>query len=148
VEWLKEGDCNTAFFHACASARRRTNKIRALVRNDSSRCEDIQEIKVMTETFYGNLFSSEPCVSDDVIAAIPAKVTEDMNEELSKLFTCKEIKEALFQMGQTKAPGLDGFSALFYETHWDFLKEDICLVVRGFLLGDEIPQVFAIQSLS
>jgi hypothetical protein len=60
ADWLKEGDHNTAFFHACTSAHHRTNKIRALIHEDGSRCEEIQEIKAMTETFYGHFFLQIP----------------------------------------------------------------------------------------
>jgi hypothetical protein len=142
VEWLKEGDRNTAFFHARASARRRTNRIRALVKEDGSRCEELSEIKDMTATFYGNLFTSEPCDSEVVVDSIQSKVTSEMNESLTKPYSDAEIKTALFQMGLTKAPGPDGFPALFYQTHWDFLKTDICSAVRGFLLGEEILEGF------
>jgi hypothetical protein len=45
-------------------------------------------------------------------------------------------------MGLTKAPGPDGFSALFYQTHWDFFKEEICNAVRAFILGGEVPEGF------
>jgi hypothetical protein len=65
-----------------------------------------------------------------------------MNEELVKPYTDLEIKAALFQMGPTKALGPDGFPALFYQTHWEFLKDDICSAVRGFLMGEEIPEGF------
>jgi hypothetical protein len=45
-------------------------------------------------------------------------------------------------MGPTKAPGPDGFPALFYQEHWDLLKDDICTAVRGFLMGEDIPAGF------
>jgi hypothetical protein len=142
VDWLREGDRNTAFFHARASARRRTNKIRVLIREDGSRCEELSEIKGMAESFYGDLFSSEPCDSSVVLNSIQGKVTNDMNDELLKPYLDEEIKAALFQMGPTKSPGPDGFPALFYQKHWALLKDDICSAVRGFLLGEEIPAGF------
>jgi ribonuclease HI len=142
VDWLKEGDRNTTFFHARASARRRTNKIRALVRDDGTRCEDIPSIKGMAERFYGDLFTSESFDDAAVIDAISPRVSHDMNDELTKPYLDDEIKSALFQMGPTKAPGPDGFPALFYQTHWDLLKDSVCSAIRGFLMGDGIPEGF------
>jgi hypothetical protein len=96
----------------------------------------------MTEAFYGNLFTSKPCDSAVVLDSIQAKVSSDMNDALLKPYLDEEIRTTLFQMGPTKALGTDGFPALFYQEHWDFLKDDICSAVRGFLLGEEIPVGF------
>lgn len=60
----------------------------------------------MVQSFYDKLFTSEPCDSTDVVLdSIPTKVSADMNDELCKPYTNQEIREALFQMGPTKAPG-------------------------------------------
>jgi hypothetical protein len=143
VDWLREGDRNTAFFHARAAARKRANKISCLLREDGSRCTDMPEIKGMVHNFYEHLFSSEDCPSiDQVLDVIPHKVSDDMNESLCKEYTDEEIKTALFQMGPTKAPGPDGFPALFYQTHWEFLRDEICCAVRNFLGGNDIPEGF------
>jgi hypothetical protein len=143
VEWLKEGDRNTPFFHARMSARRRANSIKALTREDGSRCTDAAEIKGRVGNYYSGLFSSEPCDRmSEVLDSIPGKVTDEMNVDLCKPYTNEEIKQALFQMGPTKAPGPDGFPALFYQTHWDLVEEDICTAVRGFLAGEAIPEGF------
>jgi hypothetical protein len=75
-----------------------------------------------------------------VLDAIPSKVTPEMNADLCKEYTNEEIEAALFQMGPTKAPGPDGFPTLFYQTHWEFFKEEICAAVRSFLCGGEIPE--------
>jgi hypothetical protein len=45
-------------------------------------------------------------------------------------------------MGPTKAPGLDGFPALFYQVHWDLIQHEICDAIRSFLNGSDIPEVF------
>jgi hypothetical protein len=97
----------------------------------------------MVENFYESLFTSEPCeATDEVLESIRGRVTDDMNADLCKEYTDEEIKTALFQMGPTKAPGPDGFPALFYQTHWDFFHEDICRAVRTFLDGGQLPEGF------
>ena len=134
IDWLKEGDRNTAFFHARATARRRTNRIKILKRADGSKCNEQKEIMRMVHDFYSNLFSSEQYPSlHEVLEAIPRKVDEEMNESLMQEYSNEEIKRDLFQMGPMKAPGPDGFPTFFYQKHWDLLEQDICEAVRGFL---------------
>jgi hypothetical protein len=59
-----------------------------------------------------------------VLVVVPAKVTADMNAKLMNPFAEKEVKEALFQMFPTKAPGPDGFPAHF------FRHTGMCVVKR------------------
>jgi hypothetical protein len=42
------------------------------------------------------------------------KILEDINQQLCKEFSEKEISDALLQMGPLKAPGPDGFPARFF----------------------------------
>ena len=45
------------------------------------------------------------------------KVNVEMNEQLDMSFTEEEVSMALSQMGQTKASGLDGLPAGFFQKH-------------------------------
>jgi hypothetical protein len=60
----------------------------------------------MVHEFYGNLFSSEPCtLVHAVLDSTPKKVTDEMNDDLCKMYNDEEIEVALFQMGQQKLRG-------------------------------------------
>lgn len=44
---------------------------------------------------------------------------------LNESFSALEIKDAIFQMEPSKAPGPDGFSALFYQKFWNVVEEEV-----------------------
>lgn len=48
-------------------------------------------------------------------------------DDLVKPVTEEEIKEAMFNIGNLKAPGEDGYGALFYKAYWDVVKQGALL---------------------
>ena len=60
-----------------------------------------------------------------------------MNDMLLTPFDSKEVKEALFQMFSTKAPGPDGFPAHFFQRHWELCGEELTSVVLRILRGED-----------
>jgi hypothetical protein len=59
---------------------------------------------------------------------------------LEEPFTEQEVEAALFKMAPNKAPGMDGFNAGFFQTHWQLVKPCVVSAVLGFLNGGDIPE--------
>ena len=93
--------------------------------------EDIARVAI---DYFDNLFCAGSCNQmEECLSIVSARVTTKMQEMLSKDFTTDEIKEAIFQMGPTKAPGPDGINALFYKKLWHIMGGDVVNVVLDFL---------------
>ncbi|XP_071679953.1 uncharacterized protein [Lolium perenne] len=108
IHWLAEGDKNTRFFHLRTSQRKRRNKISSLRRSDGETTDYPLEMANITNDFYRDLYRSEGTKDMEVVLdTVPRRVTCEMNEGLISTITTGEVKEALFQMFPTKAPGPD-----------------------------------------
>jgi hypothetical protein len=104
--------------------------------------EDVKELGSMTTGFYKNLYRSEGTQNlEDVLGTVLVKVTPAMNDGLLKPFEEKEVKEALFQMFSTKAPGPDGFPTHFFQRHWEVCGSEVTSVVLRILRGEDDPSV-------
>jgi hypothetical protein len=56
--WLKHGDRNSKYFHACVNQRRRSNRISSVNTMDGSLCTTEEGIIQAFQEFFQNLFSS------------------------------------------------------------------------------------------
>ena len=59
IDWLQWGDQNTKYFQNRASRRRRKNTVKALMRDDGTRCVTDDGMREVAASFYANLFSTE-----------------------------------------------------------------------------------------
>ena len=98
------------------AAEKRRNKISKLKTANGDFTESEQEMRDVTREFYRNLFHWVGVHHMDVVlGTVPVKVMPEMNDKLLMPFTGLEMKEALFHMFPTKAPGPDGFPAHFFQ---------------------------------
>ncbi|KAK0607613.1 hypothetical protein LWI29_017427 [Acer saccharum] len=69
-------------------------------------------------SYFDDLFSfSSPSVEELGLCseAIECKMDSDMRRSLERAFVDKEVQLAAFSLGPMKAPGLDGFHAIFFK---------------------------------
>lgn len=138
IEWLRAGDKNTRFFHLRAIRRKRKNMISKLKKADGTVTEDSQEMGNLATNFYKSLYSSEGTENmDAVLGTVPVKVSAEMNDQLLAAIKASEVKDALFQMFPTKAPGPDGYPAHFFQRHWDLCGDEVTSVVMRVISRED-----------
>lgn len=112
VEWLRNRDQNTRYFHVCANQRNRRNKIEQILdSNGSPHIHPMEIEQAFVEHFQTILTTCRPTGIEECIAGIEGKVTQAMNNRLMARFTSMEVKAALDQMDPMKTPDPDGFLA-------------------------------------
>ncbi|KAL9666794.1 hypothetical protein QQ045_001135 [Rhodiola kirilowii] len=145
VEWLKEGDANTKYFHERASCRERRNTITRIKEGGEWITEE-EELCRKAMMFNADLFKKDALMESvnwgEELGCVKVKLNNETSQQFSAPFTATEIQEATFQLGSTKAPGLDGFSALFYQKSWEIVKGEVLHFALNFLNGGELdPEV-------
>ncbi|KAK4254647.1 hypothetical protein QN277_010000 [Acacia crassicarpa] len=133
LSWLNCGDRNTKFFHHTVIQRRLRNKVLRLKGEDGVWLEEKNDINGAFSEFYMKLFTaggSRPL--EQVLSYVDKVVTDADNESLMNPVSSQEIEDAVFQLGTNKAPGPDGYSALFYQASWKEVSKGVCEMVKYF----------------
>ena len=140
MKWVKEGDCNSKFFHKVANGRRNRKYIkeleneRGLVLNNAERI--IKEILL----YFEKLYASPTGESWSVEGLDWSPISEESALRLDSPFTEEEISKAIFQLDRDKAPGPDGFTIAVFQDCWDVIKEDLVRVFAEFHRSGVINQ--------
>lgn len=73
------------------------------------------EVAAVFIDYFSRLFqTSHPSQMEDILDAVPKKVTAEMNNKLDQVLTKEEVIQALDQMHPMKAQNPDGLSTLFF----------------------------------
>jgi len=90
ADWLKEGDRNTKFFHAKASARKKKNRISGLEDENGKWIEEDDKVEQLICDYFTHIFTTTNPSQSQLHAAletVPAKLTEDMRKFMDQPFT-------------------------------------------------------------
>ncbi|GJV05890.1 RNA-directed DNA polymerase, eukaryota, reverse transcriptase zinc-binding domain protein [Tanacetum coccineum] len=67
--------------------------------------------------------------------------TKLSNDEANKMVvdvSDKDIKEAMFNIGENKAPCTDGFTFAFFKKSWAIIRKEICQAVKEFFISGKL----------
>ena len=67
-------------------------------------------------------------------------MTPDMNRSLLAPFSIEEVKKALFDIGDMKAPGPDRLHTIFFKQFWLMLGDDLTKEVLETVHMTTIPE--------
>ena len=115
VKWIKEGDCNSKFFHRMATKRRSRKFIKSLI---SERGETLSNIEVISKelvNFFGKLYSKPEGDSWRIEGIDWVPISGESAIWLDRPFSEEEVRMAVFQLNKEKTPGPNGFTIAVYQ---------------------------------
>lgn len=134
LNWHSYGDRNTSFFHRVTKFRQASKLMSVLKKSDTIIDDPDALAKHVVDYFYELYASSNDSVPNDLVQKVmPSLVSEEDNFSPTKTPAYDEIRQAVFDMNGSGAPGPDAFGGSFYQDFWDIIGEDVCKSVCNFL---------------
>ncbi|GAA0183546.1 hypothetical protein LIER_31085 [Lithospermum erythrorhizon] len=133
-KYLVEGDRCTKYFHSLIKRDNVRSSISHLVKEDGSLTSSPTEVSTLLLDFYKELFGQYRTVQpvNSEVFAHGFVLTPDDGHSLTLPILDEKIRAALFDIGNEKAPGLDGYSSAFFKFQWDLVGNDVCMAVKEF----------------
>ncbi|GJS80119.1 RNA-directed DNA polymerase, eukaryota, reverse transcriptase zinc-binding domain protein [Tanacetum coccineum] len=86
--------------------------------------------------FPGNNYTVSPI--KDTADLFPKKLTEEEASWMIREVTDNEIKDAMFNIGDNKAPGPNGFTSSFFKKAWGVVGSDVCKEIKEFFTNGKL----------
>ncbi|KAL2235406.1 UNVERIFIED_CONTAM: putative mitochondrial protein [Sesamum indicum] len=136
MEWMKGGDqCSRVFFRKIAQ-RRTARQIMQI--NDAQGITITEPNAVIHEfiSYYQSLLGGDKRqrVIDLRFLRPWARhiITTEEADHLIEPFSAEDVKKAVFDIGEDRAPGPDGYSSGFYKKAWPVVGQEITKAVLDF----------------
>jgi hypothetical protein len=120
---------------------KKQNTTKCLVDENGIKHEDRDGMCDVVLEYFTKLFTSEiSAPEENVLDDVQRKVTAEMHIGLLAPFTEEEVKKALFNIGDLKAPGPDGLHAIFYKRYWSLIGEELTDEVLKAINSGVVPE--------
>jgi hypothetical protein len=144
VQWLKEGEHNTKFFHRTIIQRRHSNKIMHLISEGGETLHSHADLETNLIDYFQNLLT-EPipdrqATIHKITRHVPSLVTHYHNIALLWPFTIEEVDKALQETPKCKAPGLDGFTSDFFHYCWLMIRTEVWEILEDSRVTRKVLQ--------
>ena len=137
--WLKEGDCNSGYFHRIINYRRAFNAIPGIF-IDGVWVQQPNIVKNAAANFFHTRFTEQD-YSRPYLDGVPFNsISHGQREQMPVPFPDQEIKEAVWSCGGDKCPGPDGLNFNFIKKFWDIMSPEFRRFVDEFYAHGSFPR--------
>nr|GEX95659.1 RNA-directed DNA polymerase, eukaryota [Tanacetum cinerariifolium] len=131
VNWAIEGDENSKFFHGVINKRRSQLAIRGVFVSGDWYTNPSKVKEVFYDHFAARF--KQPSRSRlKLCMPFPNHLSPDQVGDLGNDISSDEIRKAVWDYGESKSLGLDGFTFEFFRRYWHFIGSDFCSAVNCF----------------
>ncbi|XP_071704187.1 uncharacterized protein [Rutidosis leptorrhynchoides] len=139
VEWLRVGDCNSSYFHKVVKGRIYRAKIHTIESSDGVMLEGQDVPQRFLDHYINFLGNASPCEDiPDREDLFTKKIQRTKASTMVRNITDEEIKAAMFDIGDIRSPGPDGFSSTFFKSSWDIIGNDITHAIKDFFMTGQL----------
>ncbi|KAJ0983738.1 hypothetical protein J5N97_002094 [Dioscorea zingiberensis] len=136
INWLRNGDNNSKYFHQITRQHRRRNRINQIKTGNNEIITDFEGIEAQFIDFYTNLWRERKSWNpSELLQAFPddfPSLSEEQQYSLIRPVTKHEIYKTLSSMQPGKSPGPNGMNAEFFKIHWNIIGESVFRAIDHF----------------
>ncbi|GJV55847.1 hypothetical protein Tco_1456852 [Tanacetum coccineum] len=136
IDWLEAGDSNSSYFHKSIKCQNQRSRIEVVVNSDNIEVSGSHVLEVFVshyEQFLGTFFME--CNELNVEGLFSKSISATTSSNMVCDITNDEIKADMFDIGDDKASGPDGYTFAFFKKGWSVVGHDVCNAVRDFFLN-------------
>ncbi|GJS04028.1 RNA-directed DNA polymerase, eukaryota [Tanacetum coccineum] len=139
VKWAIEGDENSKFFHGLINKKRSQLSIRGIF-VDGDWLTDPKHIKDAFKDHFASRFKHPDRFRLKLKISFPNRLSSTQAIDMDNCITRSEIRKAVWECGENKSPGPDGFSFEFFRRYWNFIGPEFCSAVESFFISGFLPK--------
>lgn len=143
INWLREGDLNTTYFHRICQTRASYNAIRAFLSSSGTWITNPQEMMSLAVNHFQSVLGHQTSLLYTPAHWIQELTSFSLPQHLVPLMlsipTEEEIKSVLFKLNPNKAPGPDGLTSAFFKASWDTTGSEVVSAIRNFYATNFLP---------
>ncbi|KAL0444895.1 UNVERIFIED_CONTAM: hypothetical protein Slati_2212200 [Sesamum latifolium] len=142
IQWLKGGDQCTKIFFRKVAMRRAAQRIFQIPDAHGNLLTEASAVEAEFVRFYEELLGGQRRTNHLNIGYLRPWARHIVSLEESEALTCQvtreEVKVALFDIHEDKAPGSDGYSSGFFKAAWPIIGDELTRAVQDFFISGKL----------
>ncbi|GJS22320.1 protein LAZ1 [Tanacetum coccineum] len=138
IQWFDVGDLNSAYFYKTIKSKNSRSRIDVLLDSSNNEVTGTGVSEAFVNHYKIFLGIAATCDMLDTEGLFVKTIPNTMSNDMIRPITNDEIHRAMFDIGDDRAPGLDGFTSALFKKGWSIVGDDVCNAVRDFFTNEKL----------